>query len=180
MTMRIPSQQQGITMIVALIMLVLLTLLVITAYNLSSSNLKSVGNMQHRTESIAAANAAIENELTTFFTTSTLKSYNTLWEVLEAFPKSVSIDIDHNNKNDYSVLIARPACVRATQAISDVHSSVTLGPGWSSSPYFNTIWDFDATVTELHGSGASVRVRQGIRMLLPKEVADHANICSST
>jgi Tfp pilus assembly protein PilX len=169
MTMRTPSQQQGITMIVALIMLVLLTLLVITAYNLSSSNLKSVGNMQHRTESIAAANAAIESQIATSFATSAN---------LAAFPKTITIDIDANGADDYSVVIAQPVCVRATQAISDVHSSVTLGSGMSSSPYFNTIWDFDATVTELHGSGASVRLRQGVRVLIPE--ADKNAICGST
>lgn len=160
--------QRGITMIVTLIMVVLLTLLVITAYNLSSSNLKSVGNMQQRTESIAAANAAIEGQVATSFATSAN---------LATFPKTVSIDIDANGDDDYRVVIARPVCVRATQAISDVHSSVTLGPGMSSSPFFNTIWDFDATVTELHGSGASVRLREGVRVLLSE--ADKNVVCGS-
>jgi hypothetical protein len=76
------------------------------------------------------------------------------------------IDINNDGTDDYRVVIAAPVCVRATQAISDIHSSVTLGAAMSSSPYFNTVWDFDATVTELHGSGATVRIRQGARALL--------------
>ena len=66
---RIPSPraQQGITLIVGLIMLVLITLIVTSAFMLSHTNLKSVGNMQFRDESIAAANVAIEQVLASPF-----------------------------------------------------------------------------------------------------------------
>ena len=47
--------QRGITLFVGLIMLVLITLMVTSAFTLSTSNLKSVGNMQARDEAIAAA-----------------------------------------------------------------------------------------------------------------------------
>ncbi|UUZ64284.1 hypothetical protein LP417_03665 [Polaromonas sp. P1-6] len=41
--------QSGATLVVALIMLTLITLLVVNAFTLSSSNLKAVGNMQRAT-----------------------------------------------------------------------------------------------------------------------------------
>lgn len=154
--------QRGVTLVIGLIMLVLLTLIVTTAFNLSTSNLRSVGNMQIRDEAIAAANIAIEMEVGSPFT-------NT--------PAAVDdrpVDIDNDGTTDYLVDIAQPQCIRASQAIRDVLTSVTL-PGMSSSPYWNTIWDFDATVTDAK-SGASVRIRQGARVLLTETQKDA--VCS--
>ena len=54
------AAQRGATLVVGLIMLVLITVMVTSAFTLSSSNLKSVGNMQARDEAIAAGNRAIE------------------------------------------------------------------------------------------------------------------------
>lgn len=62
--------QQGATLVVVLIMLVVLTLFAIAAVNLSSANLKVIGNMQARTAAEAAASYAIEDTLSsiTWFT----------------------------------------------------------------------------------------------------------------
>ncbi len=53
-------RQQGAALLIGMIMLLLITLTVTAAFNLSSSNLKSVGNLQTRNEAVAAANRAIE------------------------------------------------------------------------------------------------------------------------
>jgi len=45
---RPPRRQQGATLVVVMIMLVILTLFAISAVNLSSSNLRVIGNMQAR------------------------------------------------------------------------------------------------------------------------------------
>ena len=59
-----PHAQHGATLVVGLIMLVLITLMVTSAFMLSSINLKSVGNMQFRDEAVAAANKNItENKI---------------------------------------------------------------------------------------------------------------------
>ena len=55
-----PQRQAGVTLIVALIMLILLTLLGLSSANLGNSNLQIVGNMQHRNEVINAAQSRIE------------------------------------------------------------------------------------------------------------------------
>jgi len=57
--------QRGATLVVALIMLVLLTLFAVSAMNTSIVNLKVVGNMQSRSEALAAAQQAIETVLST-------------------------------------------------------------------------------------------------------------------
>ena len=59
----LPRAQRGVTLIIGLIMLVLITLMVTTAFMLSNTNLKAVGNMQFRDEAIAAANVATEDVL---------------------------------------------------------------------------------------------------------------------
>lgn len=57
------SAQRGATLVVVLIMLVILTLFAIAAVNLSSANLKVIGNMQARTAADAAASFAIEDTM---------------------------------------------------------------------------------------------------------------------
>ena len=54
--MTYPRRQHGITLVTALILLVVLTLLALTTFNLGKSNLQIVSNMQQRDEAQAAAN----------------------------------------------------------------------------------------------------------------------------
>ncbi|MFH1044302.1 MAG: hypothetical protein V1796_04470 [Pseudomonadota bacterium] len=59
--MRAPlRRQKGATLLIGLIMLVLLTLMAITSFNLGKSNLQIVGNMQFRSETVRAAEGAVE------------------------------------------------------------------------------------------------------------------------
>lgn len=156
------NSQRGATLLVGMIMLVLITLLVTSAFSLSTSNLKSVGNMQMRNEAIAAANLAIEQVISSPFTNSPVA-------------ETISVDINDDGISDYVVAIAKPTCVRASIASNAVSSSasfnslaVTGGDGTSAmtvSGYYNTLWDIDATVSDAV-SGASVRVRSGTRVKL--------------
>ena len=52
--------QRGVTLVVSLIVMILITMMVLAFLALSNSNFKSVGNMQFRNEATAAANKAIE------------------------------------------------------------------------------------------------------------------------
>lgn len=155
-------RQQGATLIVGLIMLALITLLVSSAFNLSTTNLKSVGNMQHRAEALAAANKAIEQVVSSPFTTTPSAD-------------EITVDINNDGANDYIVAIAVPTCVSAARVAQPA------GPGTASSlslglptavNYYNTVWDIDATVSDVAGSSASVRVRQGVRVLLSQTQYD--------
>lgn len=148
--------QRGATLVVGLIMLVLITLMVTTAFMLSTGNLKAVGNMQFRGEAIAAANHAIEQVLASPFTNDPA-----------AAAQEIEVDIDNDDKVDYTVVIAAPACVRATIAAPSASSSITLGAAMSTSSFWNTVWDIDASVDDTV-TGASVRIRQGVRVLLSR------------
>lgn len=144
-------QQRGATLIIGLIMIVLITLIVVNAFTLSSSNLKSVGNMQVRDESIAAANQAIEQVMGSSFTTAPAA-------------ESINVDINKDDTVDYVVSLAAPTCIRAITAASSEgcdseHPELCTGSTW------HTEWELDATVKDA-ATGASVRVRQGARVLL--------------
>lgn len=146
------AAQRGATLIVGLIMIVLITLTVLNAFTLSSSNLKSVGNMQVRAEAFAAANEAIELVISSAFTDPPLA-------------QPVNVDIDKNGVVDYVVAVATPTCIRASVATTAAPSDVELSASLSAGSTWNTDWDVDATVTDA-SSGAVVRVRQGVRVPL--------------
>lgn len=146
--------QQGATLIVGLIMLVLLTLVVTSAFMLSSGNLKSVGNMQFRDEAIAAANVAIEQIISSDFTTLPVSS-------------TIPVDIDQDGTNDYTVNVMTPVCV---QAVSISTSIATLSGVTSDVPStidYNTVWDIEARVISTENTtGAAVTIWQGVRKRL--------------
>ena len=58
-----PRSQRGTSLMVGLVMLVLLTLMAISAFESSNVNLRVVGNMQQRQETLSAAQSAIEQLL---------------------------------------------------------------------------------------------------------------------
>src|SRR5215213_11784030 len=96
-------KDRGAALIVGLIMLVLITLMLITALNLGTANFRSVTNMQFREEAIAAANQAIEQVTSSSFAAAPTA-------------ETIYIDIDNDATDDYVVAIAQPVCVSATQA----------------------------------------------------------------
>ena len=151
--------QRGATLVVGLIMLVLLTLVVTSAFMLSTGNLRAVGNMQFRNEAIAAANKAIEQVLGSPFTNDPA-----------AAAESIDVDIDNDGNTDYVVDIAEPECIRATVASPNAPSSLSL-PGMSSASSWNTVWDVVADVDDAV-SGAQIRIRQGVRVLLTQSQKD--------
>lgn len=145
------NAQRGITLLVGMIMLVVITLMVTTAFMMSNTNLKSVGNMQARNEAIAAANVAIEQVLSSPFTDA-------------PGAESIDVDIDNDGDVDYTVDIATPVCLRASRDMTAPPSSASL-PVLSVASTWNTLWDIEASVNDLR-SGAKVTVASGTRVLL--------------
>lgn len=155
-----PHVQRGATLVVGLIMLLLITLVVSSAFTLSGTNLKSVGNMQLRDEAIAAANIAVEQVIGSSFTTAPTA-------------ESINVDINNDSATDYVVSIATPVCIRESEVISVVagqesglRSTLTTPPS-----KWNTVWSLDATVSDT-ASGASAHVRSGVRVLLTQTEKD--------
>ncbi|MEK6735594.1 MAG: hypothetical protein AABY47_03420 [Pseudomonadota bacterium] len=145
------SGQRGATLMVGLIMLVVITLLMISAFTLSGSNLKAVGNMQFRNEAIAAANLAIEQTI------------NLNYSVLDpaSYPSIVNIDIDQDNTDDYAVTVKAPTCMRVVPApLENANLSGVNGNVTNTTDYL-TLWEIEATAVS-QATGASVIARQGI------------------
>lgn len=144
-------RQRGATLVVGLIMLALIMVMVTTAFTLSSSNLKAVGNMQFRNEATAAANIAIEQVASSSFTTAT-------------GDETINVDLNNDGTADYVATVRRPQCIRATKAGDPILTSVSLPASMSAASNWNTVWSIEASVTD-PATGASVRVQSGIRAL---------------
>ena len=154
------NAQRGTALVVSLIMLVLVTLLVMTALNLASSTFRSVSNTQFRDEAIAAANVAIQTVLSTPFTD-------------EPQSDQVAVDLDRDNAADYLVDIAPPECISADVASVADPSSLQLDPSLTAASTWNTVWDITADVAPENNAGeASVRVHAGVRVLLTQTQKD--------
>lgn len=141
--------QRGATLVVGLVMLLVFTLLVSSAFNLSSTNLKVVDNLQVREESIAAANAAIEQVLGTSF--------------VGSGAQTIAVTLSNNSSGrQYSVQLQAPVCIKATLGQNVSPSSVNLSLPGST---WNTVWQLTADVDDPL-SGGLARVRTGVRVLL--------------
>ena len=156
-------KQSGLTLFVAMIILVMITLLVVSAFRVSNTNLKIVGSMQGRQEAVASAQAAIEQVLSSKFFTENPA-------IVAATP--IDVDINGDTTTDFTVTMAQPRCVRTAPVVmsnpptklqldcagSSRFPSATT-PTWCS----NTIWELEATTTD-RLTAAQTSVRQGVGM----------------
>lgn len=145
--------QRGVaTIFISMVFLLLITVLVTTAYTISTVNLRAVGNVQARDGAIAAAGREIEQRVGSNF-----------W--LQDTVVTTDVDIDNDaTTTEYIVEMLVPQCIRATPAAGTTYSSVTL-PGMSSISAWNTVWELAAISTDT-ATGTEVKVVQGIRLLL--------------
>ncbi|MDD2162197.1 hypothetical protein N1078_16620 [Pseudomonas sp. MIL19] len=148
--------QQGVALIVGLIMLLLLTLVVGSAFTLSGTNLKAVGNMQLRNEAIAAANAAIEQKVSSDLTAAPTA------EPIEVAINGVVYTVDV----EPTCVSSRLASYASASGLSGEETKDYRGRGapMTNSGY-NVILDLKADVVD-EASGAAVTVRSGVRVLL--------------
>ena len=167
------NRQSGATLLVALVMLVVLTLFAITAINFTNINTRIVGNQQFKKEAESAAQLAIEQIISTDFTTNPLAA-------------AVNVDVNNDGTTDYIVQVAKPTCLttkpiqlveldiavpddRACFKSAKVTTTGFIGTsaGAGNSLCSNTQWDVEATVTDSgttgsSGSGAKAVLHQGI------------------
>lgn len=187
--MNTPRKQQGMTLIMALIMLVVLTLLALTSFNLNQSNLQVVSNMQQRDEALAAAREVIEETIssTALFNSPT----NILSNPCEGNNRRC-IDTNGDGETDVTVAITpAPTCVKAQPIkasqldISDAEDrecTVSVdqglhaieGANTGNSTCTNSIWDVHVVATDVV-TEAQVEVTQGIAVRLPQNTI--ANKC---
>lgn len=87
--------ERGITLIMVMIFLVLITLFSVSAIRSSTTNLRMTQNMTVRQESIAAAQAAIETTI----------SSPAFQAASAAAPSTIPVDTDGDGNNDYDVTV---------------------------------------------------------------------------
>jgi Tfp pilus assembly protein PilX len=148
-----PRKQRGvITIFITIVMLLLVTVMVVTAYSLSTMNLRSVGNLQSREEAIAAANLIIEVTVDSpFYTVPTAVA-------------DQAVDINNDNSTDFLVNLAEPRCVRAMKVASTGIYSVQV-QGMAGGNNWNTVWELEATARD-ETTGTSVTVLHAVRILM--------------
>jgi hypothetical protein len=158
---RAARNQRGAALVVSLIMLALVTLIVITALNIGSSNFRAVSNTQFRDEAIAAAELAIQDVISSDFAAA------------PAAQLGLEVDLNEDGVTDYIVDIAEPQCIFASQASDADPSSLALPGAMTAASTWNTVWDLDATVVPAgNAGGAAVRIRTGVRLLLDQADLD--------
>jgi hypothetical protein len=170
MSRRLIRRQQGVTLVMGLLMLVLLTLLVIGAITMSTMTLRATGNAQTRNEAVAAGQQAIERVASTDFPNNPVAT-------------TVNVDVNLDGTTDYAVT-ATPLCLNSVpvrldqvdpvKSVNDafclggISSSTSgiVGPGGSSSDSnsvcANQQWDIAAAVADKTGNRSNVTVHQGL------------------
>lgn len=161
-----PRRQRGLTMFIAMIILVMVTMLAVSSFRGSNTNLKVVSSMQGRQEAVASAQAVIENVISTPY-------FSEEPAVVAATPKTV--DINNDGNADYTVtLTPQPICLRARPTtpaqlqLSNPNDRNCLGSaraaaGALASFCSDTVWEITANTTD-RVTGASTTVRQGVAM----------------
>ena len=144
------NKQNGATLITALIMLVVLTLLVLSSIRASNSNLRIAGNMQMQEEAAAAVQQAIEKAIST----------------------SV-FDVSSQTVANYQVNFVAQTCQSAKPAVyTDVNFPEEC-LGTAVNCYWTT-WDIAASAVDT-STGAAAQIHQGIRKIAGSTEAYAAN-----
>ena len=168
--MRAPARRQkGATLLIGLIMLVLLTLMAITSFNLGKSNLQIVGNMQFRNETVRAAEEAVEAAI----------SMPTGVSVASAS----SIDVNGDGIADVAITIT-PTLLQAhvkknsaldlTDAgqlgctLGQSQSFGVVGAATGNSLCASTLYDLKVVAKEA-ATNASVELHQGVSVQVPAD-----------
>ena len=154
MTMHKPiARQRGMAMVIGMIMLVLLTLLVVSAINSSSVNLRITGNMQAQDEARAMAQQAIERVLgvkANFYPTPTAQAATNYYA-------------DNNSSGNavYSVSVAAPVCKGAAKQFPG-RTADCINGARAGLFCWDTLWAVVATATD---------AKTGVRQVITQGVA---------
>lgn len=165
--------QRGATLVIGMIMLVLVTLFVLAAINMSTINLRVMGNEQARNEAVAAAQQAVEQVASVDFTKNPPTTTS---------PTTVSVDVNGDGTADYTATVTA-AClnsvpVKSTELNPDdpvndgpcyistsAGLSGTSGGAGSGDTYCSaTQWDVNASVVDAtaNTTGTAVTLHQGV------------------
>lgn len=176
--MNVRGKQRGATLIVGLVMLVVLTLLVISAIRSSNTNLRIAGNMQMQEEASTAAQQAIEQVISSNFTASPtaismpVNVGAATYQVTGPVPTctgSIAVtnaDLNPANAAD-APCISSGAAQQTGLMVSGVAGAGTFaGQSWC----YLQQWELRADVSDA-GTGATASTFQGVSMRVPAGTA---------
>lgn len=165
-------KQRGSTLLVALVMLMLLTMIAISAMNATSTNIQVVGNAQFREEANTAAQQGIEQIISSNFTT---------------LPAASTVAVTFGAAS-YTAQVATPTCTSSIGVTNgelnplDPNDAPCYGSGSATNTgivgasgtpaataqswCYRQNWDIRSTVTDSN-TGANTAVRQGVFIRVP-------------
>ena len=169
---RLPARrkrQAGSVLVVALVLLAVLTLITLTSFRLDKGNLQIVGNSQQRTQSFAAAQAAIEQTISRPQFAAT--PADAIPNPCNGQPNTVCTDVNGDGVNDVTVVVT-PSCV-STQVIGTAQLKLTdaedkgctvgvsqdfgtVGTASNNSLCSSTVYDIKAVATDNQTKAAFV------------------------
>lgn len=171
--------QQGVVLLVTLIMLGIFSIIVISMLSGSNTNFKIAGNQQFRMEAKLAARQAIETYI----------SNPANFPPPEPYPNPViSVDINGDGVEDLNALLPEPECLRAIPLLNSEldpqipseqacmvsaqleETSGNIGPGGSNSNpnslCVKKTYDVVSTVEDV-ATGAAMEMHQGVYLRVP-------------
>ena len=147
--MQTQNHQQGSTLLVSLIFLVVITLFGVSAINTSNLNLRIAANTQFQQQALAAAQLGIEKALGSVatFTTPSVQA--------------ITLDVNKDGVTDYTATVSAASCLssKAASGYSAEYCATGACPN-------DTNWELVSTVND-SVTGAKVTVRQGVKVRLP-------------
>jgi len=169
------SRQRGVVLLVSLIVLILMTLLVVSAFNLSKSNFQITGNAQRQNEALLAAHETIEAAIST---TRLFENPSNIFLVPCTVANTKCVDSTGNGTIDVTVTLKpTPACVKAIPiknaalnltdpedlgcAVGAMQDFGVAGGHTGDSLCADSLWQIDAVAVD-EQSQASVTVTEGV------------------
>ena len=143
------AKQRGVVLVVSLIMLVVLTLLVVAAVNMSTTNLHIIRNMQSKMDARDAAEQVI-NQVVSNVNNFTMSSAST------SAPDSGNHTVD-----GYQVTVQQPVCISATPA-RGWEQQYSINP--TAGTRYNDNWSVTAQVTGGVTNSETSTVTQGVEV----------------
>ncbi|QHE76992.1 hypothetical protein F9Z44_13525 [Hydrogenophaga sp. PBL-H3] len=176
--MKARCEQKGSTLVVSLIMLVLITLVAVSAIRFGVVNLKIAGNAQVQTEATTAAQTTIEN---------LIEEINVA-ENLDAIQAKAALSVVTGSQS-YPVAVVKPACKISvpvlnqelnTASAADIPCFESADSDFAYKPDGTPIgklsacnrqqWDLEVSVNDA-STGASLTMVQGLSVRVPAQVA---------
>ena len=171
--MKIRHKQQGVVLLIGMMMLILLTLMAVAAVKFGTANFTLVNNQQRRGEAVRAAEQVIDQIISNqeIAMTGGTNLFGTV-------NNTVQVDINGDGTADYTVTVNAPVCIKrqvVSQSILnfavpddlacaksvDQASLGVEGSAAGDSLCSEVVWDVNAAAVDAFGQN-SIAVVQGI------------------